>query len=103
MKKNGGKTEKPKYLKSIPKCPSLEDLLFVMNGMKKEKMFLKKVKFDMNGNVIGCFTKKGAKLYERMFEFLKGIMMLADVPTETRDYLIGDIQETFDYIAEHEL
>ena len=95
--------KKSRFLKAIPQYPCLEDLLFTMNGMKKEKMFLKSVKRNKDGEVTGCFTKKGRILYERLFELLRGVMVLADIPKETYEILINDIQETFDEIAENEL
>ena len=99
MKNNKIKTSKKKeILKEVPKYPSLEELLWVMNGMKKEKMFLNKVKRDKDGDVVECFTKKGAVLYERMFQLLDGILTLAEV--EDADTIFEHIQETFDLIAE---
>lgn len=99
MKNNKVKTSKKKeFLKEVSKYPSLEELLFVMNGMKKEKMFLKTVKTNKDGDVVDCFTKKGAVLYERMFDLLHGIFALAEV--ENADTIFEHIQETFDLIAE---
>ena len=92
--------KKTEILKELSKYPSLEELLFVMNGMKKEKMFLNAVKRDNDGNVVDCFTKKGAVLYERMFDLLHGIFTLAEV--ENADSIFEHIQETFDMIAENE-
>lgn len=92
--------KKTEILKELSKYPSLEELLFVMNGMKKEKMFLNAVKRDNDGNVVDCFTKKGAVLYERMFDLLHGIFTLAEV--ENADSIFEHIQETFDMIAEGE-
>lgn len=92
--------KKTEILKELSKYPSLEELLFVMNGMKKEEMFLNAVKRDNDGNVVDCFTKKGAVLYERMFDLLHGIFTLAEV--ENADSIFEYIQETFDMIAEGE-
>ena len=92
--------KKTEILKELSKYPSLEELLFVMNGMKKEKMFLNAVKRDNDGNVVDCFTKKGAVLYERMFDLLHGIFTLAEV--ENADSIFEHIQETFGMIAEGE-
>lgn len=94
------KNKKVEYIDKLSKYPCLEELLFAMNGMKKEKMFLKSVKRDKDGNVIDCFTKKGGILYERMFDLLNGIFTLADV--ENADSIFEHIQETFDMIADGE-
>jgi hypothetical protein len=90
--------KKTEILKELPKYPSLEHLLWAMNGMKKDKVFLKTVKRNKDGDVVDCFTKKGAVLYERMFDLLHGIFTLAEV--EDADSLFEHIQETFDLIAE---
>lgn len=92
--------KKTEILNKLSKYPSLEELLFVMNGMKKEKMFLNTVKRNKDGDVVDCFTKKGAVLYERMFDLLHGIFTLAEV--ENADSIFEHIQETFDMIAEGE-
>lgn len=94
------KNKKVAYLDKLSEYPCLEELLFVMNGMKKEKMFLKNIKKDEDGNVIDCFTKKGGILYERMFDLLHGIFTLAEV--ENADSIFEHIQETFDMIADGE-
>ena len=91
-------SKKSKFLEKVSDYPSLEELLFVMNGMKKEKMFLKRVKRNKDGDVVECFTKKGAVLYERMFDLLRGIFTLADV--ENKGSIFEHIQENFDLIAE---
>lgn len=92
------KTKKAVYLDKLSKYPCLEELLFVMNGMKKEKMFLKNIKKDEDGNVIDRFTKKGGILYERMFNLLHGIFTLAGVDNDGS--IFNHIQETFDMIAD---
>lgn len=90
--------KKTEILKKLSKYPSLEQLLWAMNGMKKDKVFLKTVKRNKDGDVVECFTKKGAVLYERMFDLLHGIFTLAEV--ENADSIFEHIQETFDLIAE---
>lgn len=93
-------SKKNRFLKKLSDYPCLEELLFVMNGMKKEKMFLKTVKRNKDGDVVDCFTKKGAVLYERMFDLLHGIFTLAEV--ENANSIFEHIQETFDMIADSE-
>ena len=98
--KKNKKNKKAEYVGKLSKHPCLEELLFVMNGMKMEKMFLENVKRDKDGNVLDCFTKKGGILYERMFDLLYGIFTLAEV--ENADSIFEHIQETFDMIASGE-
>lgn len=86
------------WITEIPReNPTLEDILFAVNGMKIEKMFLKRTKRDKEGNVIACFTKKGGKIYERLCSIIYATLVL----TEHED-IFADIQETLDEIANQE-
>ena len=94
------KRKSTRYITEIGRYPSLEELLFAMNGMKKDKMLLKHVRRNADGEVVACFTKKGGVLYERMFSLLHGILTLAEV--KDADAIFEHIQETIDEIANGE-
>lgn len=89
------KRKRRRLLKEIPQYPSLETLLWAMNGMEKCKVFTK-LEFDDEGNVIKAFTKKGAVLYDRLTSLVYGVCNL----TESKD---GDhIVDTLDMIVRNE-
>lgn len=82
---------------SLRTNPCLDTLLLAVNGGKKDKMFLKKVKRDKDGNLIDCFTKKGAKIYNRLCDIIYGALVLTEVPN--RDEIFAHIQDELDDIA----
>lgn len=90
--------KRQKYLKAIDReYPKLEELLWAVNGMKMDKVFLNEVKRDKDGNLVECFTKKGGKLYERLCSIIYGAIVLTEVPNG--DEVFEHIQSTLDEIA----
>jgi len=88
--------------KDIPAYPNLEQLLWLMNGGKKCKVFVEP-KFDEEGRCVKCFTAKGAKLYKRLTDFIGGAVRLAFCLTKDDDEIaeqIAEIVEAFDEIAQ---
>lgn len=88
--------------KDIPAFPTLEQLLWIMNGGKKCKVFVKP-KFDEEGRCVKCFTAEGAKLYKRLTDFIGGAIRLAFYETKDDDEIretIAEIVEAFDEIAQ---
>ncbi len=88
--------------RDIPTYPNLEQLLWIMNGGKKCKVFVKP-KFDEEGRCVKCFTAKGSKLYKRLTDFVGGALRLAFYETKDEDEVaeqIAEIVESFDEIAQ---
>ena len=88
--------------KDVPACPNMEQLLWLMNGGKKCKVFVKP-KFDEEGRCVKCFTAKGEKLYKRLTDFIGGAIRLAFCETKDDDEIaeqIAEIVESFDEIAQ---
>ena len=88
--------------KDIPAYPTLEQLLWIMNGGKKCKVFVKP-KFDEEGRCVKCFTTKGAKLYKRLTYVIVVAIILAFYETKNDDFVgetIAEIVEAFDEIAQ---
>lgn len=87
--------------KDIPAYPTLEQLLWFMNGGKKCKVFVRP-KFDEDGRCVKCFTAKGEKLYKRLTDFVGGAIRLAFCETKDDDEIaeqVAEIVEAFDEIA----
>ena len=87
-------------MKSLPSKPTLEEVLWAVNGMKKEKMLLNAAKKDGDGYVVKCFTKKGGETYERLMEILRGVFYLSG--RIDADMIFEDLQETLDGIVRGE-
>ena len=88
--------------KDIPAYPNLEQLLWIMNGGKKCKVFIRP-KFDGEGRCVKCFTAKGSKLYKHLTDFVGGALRLAFCETKDEDEVaeqIAEIVEAFDEIAQ---
>lgn len=71
------KRKRREFLKEIPQCPSLETLLWAMNGMEKCKVFTK-LEFDKDGYIKKTFTNKGAELYKRLVDLVYAVCELTD-------------------------
>lgn len=87
--------------KDIPVYPTLEQLLWIMNGGKKCKVFVEP-KFDEEGRCAECFTAKGAELYKRLTDFVGGAVRLAFYETKDDDEIgetVAEIVGAFDDIA----
>lgn len=99
MKKNR------EFLKKIGSYPSLEELLWAMNGMEKCKVFTK-LEFDDEGRIKKAFTKKGSELYGRLTDFIYGLFnLVTDGETAVDDpcnISAEDIVETLDNIVRNE-
>lgn len=78
----------------------MEELLIAVNGMKSEKMFLNTVKRDKEGNLIECFTKKGAKMYGRLLKIVHGVLNITGVDSDGK--IFADIQEELDDIVSND-
>lgn len=89
--------KKAKYLKELGNEPCVETLLIAVNGMKNEKMFLNRVKRDKEGNLIECFTKKGAKMYNRLLKIIHGVLDITGVDSDKK--IFARIQEELDDIV----
>ena len=90
--------------KDIPAYPTLEQLLWLMNGRKKCKVFVEP-KFDEEGRCVKCFTAKGEKLYKRLTDFIGGAIRLAFYETKDDDEIgetVAEIVEAFDEIAQRD-
>jgi len=87
--------------KDIPAYPTLEQLLWLVNGGKKCKVFVRP-KFDGEGRCVKCFTAKGEKLYKRLTDFIGGAIRLAFYETKDDEIAeqIAEIVEAFDEIAQ---
>lgn len=77
---------------SHKKCPTLEDIMAVVNGGKYEKFFLNEVKKFKDGSR-EPFTIKGAKVYADLVNILYACARLTEGDVE-------DIVETMDGIAD---
>lgn len=82
----------------IPEYPSLEELLWAMNGMKKCKVFSKnKTKF----------TKNGAILYKRLIQIIYGVHTLVTAGeitvNDSKNISPKDIEDTLNLIVENEV
>lgn len=103
MKKKTSK--KKEFLKKIPSYPSLEQLLWVMNGMEKCKVF-SKLEFDDEGRLTKAFTKRGSILYARLVDFIYGLYNLVTggelSEDATSDITAEDMVETLDNIVRNE-
>jgi hypothetical protein len=103
-KKKVKKAKKREFLKEIGNYPTLEELLWAMNGMEKCKVFTK-LKFDEDGNIAQAFTKKGGELYERLVSLIYGVFTLVtggDNMVDTEHITANDIVETLDNIVREE-
>ena len=88
--------------KDVPAYPSLEQLLWLVNGGKKCRVFVRP-KFDDEGRCVKCFTAKGEKLYKRLTDFIGGAIRLAFCETKDDDEVaeqIAEIVGAFDEIAQ---
>lgn len=98
-------SKKRKFMKKIPEYPSLEQLMWAMNGMEKCKVFTK-LEFDDEGRVKKAFTKKGSELYGRLTSLIYGVFNLVtcgEVKVEKADGISADdIVETLDSIVRNE-
>lgn len=74
-KKTDKKFSKAKPLNTIV-YPSLEDILFALNGYKKQRMFLKKNKYNKDGEFITGCTKIGDKRYGELVDILNAVGVL---------------------------
>lgn len=93
-------TKKAKYLKEVGNEPCMEELLIAVNGMKNEKMFLNMVKRDKEGNLIECFTKKGAKMYNRLLKIIHGVLNITGVDNDGE--IFTRIQDELDDIVSND-
>ena len=92
------------FMKKIPEYPSLEQLMWAMNGMEKCKVF-SKLEFDKDGNLIKAFTKKGSILYERLTDFIYGLYNLVtggETPEDGVNITANEMVETLDEIVRDE-
>lgn len=88
--------------KDIPEYPTLEQLLWFMNGGKKCKVFVQP-KFDEEGRCVKCFTAKGEKLYKRLTDFVARAIRLALYEAKDDDEIaeqVAEIVRAFDEIAQ---
>jgi hypothetical protein len=96
--KSKKKAKKRSFLKKIEKYPTLEQLMWVVNGMEKCKVFTK-LKLDSEGRIEECFTKKGAMLYGRLTDFIYGLFTLASAGAEKpMSFTANEIVEELDDI-----
>ena len=97
--------KKTEYMKEIGQYPTLEELMWAVNGMKKCKVFAK-LKFDKEGNVTKAFTKRGGKLYGRLVSLIYGMFALVTGGDTTVGNPVrltaNDIVETLDNIVSDE-
>ena len=97
--------KKREIMNEIKQYPSLEELLWAMNGMEKCKVFVKP-EFDDEGHIKKVFTKKGSELYERLTALVYGMFNLVTEGeiTVNDPERIGaeDIVETLDNIVRNE-
>ena len=61
-------------------------LIRFFNNGKVQKMFLKEVKRDSEGSVIECFTKRGAKCYEKLIQTIYDLSKKFDTTDEAVEF-----------------
>ena len=96
-KKTDKKFSKAKPLNTIA-YPSLEDILFALNGYKKQRMYLKTKKFDKDGEFITGCTKIGDKRYSELVDILNAVGILTG-RTRMMEEVVQELDDIirFDY------
>ena len=98
--------KRSEFMKEIKEYPTLEELLWAMNGMEKCKVFTK-LKFGEDGNIEQAFTKKGGELYERLVSLIYGVFNLVTggepAVGNPEHITANDIVETLDNIVRDEI
>ena len=94
-KKTVKKFSKAKPLNRIA-FPSLEDILFALNGYKKQRMFLKKNKLDKDGEFITGCTKIGDKRYGELVDILNAVGVLTG-RTQMMEEIVQELDDIIQF------
>lgn len=86
-------------ISKLRQYPSFEEILIRLHG-KRQKMFVKKMSYDIDGNVTKWGTKVGEKTYAKLTEILFGIGQLCEMEKEMEEVVerLDEIAESPDYI-----
>lgn len=96
------KRPKNKTRQPVPEWPTLEQLLWAVDGGEQSPVFVDPV-FDDEGRCVKRFTPKGEELYGRLVGIVGGAIRLALYGEHDDDYIaeeINEIVENLDQISE---